>query len=844
MTQHAYVIRSVYLENIRPGEIRTFRLPTMMPGYFRVTPTRLQGPPSGPNKLPQFGPASFGPPPSPRVLAAPIFQPGELLVDLLHGEQLVTTTAGVIIQDTPSEGDDTWRLRFHLADGSLTTDTYNYNIEVMWRSLLPVLTRRIPMSFFRQGFDDNWNNRRLLEVSIDKNQVVIDVANDLARYYRLSQQQVIDLNKVEDLFPFTTINNVRTNGIHFSIGSSDSPFSWYRGRLPFVRLDVSLTRIDPNKSIEIGTILEDAELPDFVLTLKFYLTGSDYISYGTSFEVPSSFWDNIPNFQVRESVDSTIKGILRTLDSQGPAVGRFLKPVLLGADFYVLNLRHEVATTSLDPVEGYLVIDYVGQQEINDTLTTTITTGGTVPPPITDPPLFVDELYVPRGDGEVMWKPRQPAPRTLSLPEKSTPGALANMDHIVVVMMENRSFDHMLGYLSLEGGRTDVDGLKKDASGRLAQFNYYNGHFYYPTKLTDTRKVDMSPEHGHLPTKAQMADGMAHFVTSYAKIVGEDSGRLYLPMAYYGKEQLPTYDLLAKNFLICDRWFCSHIGPTWPNRIVTLTGDLNRDSYGEPEVDTPIYSQFTPIETPNLFDHLTDRNVSWRYFENRMCTLRMYTKYTFDMTNILPFSNPVNGFRATVKAGKLPSVTFVDPTFGDLLRGNDDAPPTDLKDGQAFIATILHSLFGHENPHWDRTMLILVYDEHGGFYDHVDPPDSGVPLLGQYSGKLGPRVPAFVVSALTPHRVLHDIFDHATIAATILRRFCSPHPPRMSPRISAAHDLREAVSLNRRVNIRDLFDPPLIQEIPNLARAESEGLRTDDFHSLMNAVSLIMGTTR
>jgi phospholipase C len=214
------------------------------------------------------------------------------------------------------------------------------------------------------------------------------------------------------------------------------------------------------------------------------------------------------------------------------------------------------------------------------------------------------------------------------------------------------------------------------------------------------------------------------------------------------------------------------------------------------------------------------------------------------MTNIVDFNNPVIGFRETVKEGKLPSVTFIDPSFGDLLRGNDDAPPSDLANGQAFIASILHSLFGYENPFWDRTMLILVYDEHGGFYDHVDPPDNGVPLLGQYSSKLGPRVPAFVVSALTPKRVLHDVFDHSTIAATILRRFCSPHPPFMSPRVSAARDLREAVSLNRTAHIRDLFDPIQTDPGPNLARLESEALGTDDFHSLMNAVSLIVGGTQ
>ena len=93
-------------------------------------------------------------------------------------------------------------------------------------------------------------------------------------------------------------------------------------------------------------------------------------------------------------------------------------------------------------------------------------------------------------------------------------------------------------------------------------------------------------------------------------------------------------------------------------------------------------------------------------------------------------------------------------------------------------------------------MLIIVYDEHGGFYDHVDPPDNATPLTGQNSGKLGPRVPAFIVSPFTPAGlVLKDVFDHGTIGATVLRRFCSPNPPFMSPRVSAALDLRGALPL-------------------------------------------------
>ena len=477
--------------------------------------------------------------------------------------------------------------------------------------------------------------------------------------------------------------------------------------------------------------------------------------------------------------------------------------------------------------------------------------------------LITDPLYTPRGDGDTIWKP--PAPSSAGggfgnpiITPPTTPGDLNKVDHIVVVMMENRSFDHMLGYLSREGGRNDVEGLKWENDSNRTQFNYYNGRYYYPQPLINTKAFfteAMSPDHSHESVKSQMTDGMKHFVSDYAKKkAGDDPATLPLVMGYYGAQQLPTYDMLARSFAICDHWFCSHPGPTWPNRFVAMTGDLNRDSYGEPEVDTPLYTDFTPSETKTLFDHLTVRGVSWQYFQQRASMMRAFTKYSFDMVNVLEFNDPVKGFEAAAKAG-LKSVTFVDPLFGDLPAGvnspqdNDDAPPSDLADGQRFIDKIVHTLFTPlSNPNWMKTMLIVVYDEHGGFYDHVEPPTNATPLLGQNSGKLGPRVPAFVVSAWTPAGlVLKDTFDHGTIAATILRRFCSPHPPVMSPRVTTALDLRGALSLKL---ARGQFQPLL--GLPNTVfessrRTSIRRFRTpraaDSFGSLLGGLALTLGST-
>jgi phospholipase C len=143
-------------------------------------------------------------------------------------------------------------------------------------------------------------------------------------------------------------------------------------------------------------------------------------------------------------------------------------------------------------------------------------------------------------------------------------------------------------------------GLKWENDSNRTQFNYYNGRYYYPNRLTNTHLFNpesLGPDHSFESVKAQMADNMGHFVSDYArnKVRGDNPDQLSQVMGYYTGEQLPTYDMLARDFCVCDHWFCSHPGPTWPNRFVTLTGDLNRDSYGEPEVNTPLYSDFTRI---------------------------------------------------------------------------------------------------------------------------------------------------------------------------------------------------------------------------------------------------------
>jgi len=281
------------------------------------------------------------------------------------------------------------------------------------------------------------------------------------------------------------------------------------------------------------------------------------------------------------------------------------------------------------------------------------------------------------------------------------PGLLANIDHIVVLMMENRSFDHMLGYLSKEGGsdgkRANIDGL------RGGEKNHYKGADFPSFALPDTH-FNESPEHGHDGVENQIDGGkMGGFAATFAakyEAEGVSPGRV---MGYHTAAHVPVYDALAREFLVCQRWFAAHPGPTFCNRFYTLTGRLNRDQQNNAEVDNPDQSkgQMVPVATRTLFDHLTEHGVSWRYYERGYCFLRLFANYTTDTTNIVDAGVDSANFVANVKAGNLPSVTFIDPDFIDFPPGYDDGAPADIARGQHFIGTIVNALM--QGPLWSKT---------------------------------------------------------------------------------------------------------------------------------------------
>jgi phospholipase C len=423
----------------------------------------------------------------------------------------------------------------------------------------------------------------------------------------------------------------------------------------------------------------------------------------------------------------------------------------------------------------------------------------------------------------------EPVPPTpdgmVEAPGDEEAGRLDPIEHIVVVMLENRSFDHMLGYLSLPaelGGkdRKDVDGLR----GIEQDFNMLGSDRYPIHRLAAEKFKDETedPDHSGASVDEQLSDGGGGFVKNFARISSERAAKLDeaapdpgLVMGYYDGSQLPVYDHLSEAYCVVDRWFSSVPGATWPNRLYAMTG---QSAGSRDDISPPIYG------LPSFVRHLDDHDVSWRWYSFDPATLRLadpeyrlerHEHFAFVDQRSLSLQEQAVGkvleegpsFLDDAANDHLPSVSWIDPRFKDLKvlgpNSNDDHPPSDLAAGQDLVLRIFHAL--RTSDAWARTLLVITYDEHGGFYDHVPPPaaeDENPDFR-----RLGVRVPAILVSpyceaSSTSSKMLGPDFhfDHTSIIKTILTRFCNKNGqiPAMTKRVQAANHLGHLLSSTRR----------------------------------------------
>lgn len=393
--------------------------------------------------------------------------------------------------------------------------------------------------------------------------------------------------------------------------------------------------------------------------------------------------------------------------------------------------------------------------------------------------------------------------------------SLDNIDHIVVLMLENRSFDHMLGYLShpSEGrNRADVDGLTGNET------NDHNG-VPFPVQLMASAVMNGDPCHAWECVKDQLDNNNGGFVDNYAdKVVGESNPEFI--MHYFNGAGLPAYDHLAREFSICDRWFCPVPGPTQPNRAYSLAGTSDG-----------LKENFTPKQLfggagfagKTIFEMLP-AHVTWAAYSHDISSLRFFKKFG---RSLVPQIDKIDKFYNHAQLGTLPNVSWIDPDFGIAVYPgppNDDHPTHDVRYTQNLVARVYNALL--TSPNWSRILFIITYDEHGGFYDHVSPRQFTPADSNAGFDKYGPRVPALVISpwvgrqlcyGSNDHGLGHDkvLFDHTSVLKTILRRFVSDasgNIPTMVARVDEANDLGALLTEQQARN--DCTAAPMISNLP------------------------------
>lgn len=336
------------------------------------------------------------------------------------------------------------------------------------------------------------------------------------------------------------------------------------------------------------------------------------------------------------------------------------------------------------------------------------------------------------------------------------------VDHIIILMMENRSFDHYLSKLP-EHGVDDVDVADEtfanpDTTGQMINWR----------KVTEDQYCVRDPDHGRGGSLRQYNEGKNDgFV-----LENEPDGAR--AMAYFDRDEIPFYYDLAKEFAIGDRYFCSMLGPTWPNRMYLYSGS----SWGLTG------NSFPTKEVPNIFQALIDAGIEWKNYKTNLAPPAMFLSTFLESTAGCGRDNgetcrlfDIEKAVPDIVEGNLPPVTFIDPGHLSQIDETSEHPPGNVQVGQKFVWEIVDAVT--RSKAWDRIALFITYDEHGGFADHVPPPPACDPLTGDpddpEDGKFdryGFRVPLYVVSPYAKKGyVSHEAYDHTSILRFVQARF-------------------------------------------------------------------------
>ena len=430
------------------------------------------------------------------------------------------------------------------------------------------------------------------------------------------------------------------------------------------------------------------------------------------------------------------------------------------------------------------------------------------------------------------------------------------IDHIFVLMLENRSFDHMLGFSDIRGtdavtgNLTSINGVDPAVHNNPLNNNPVPVHFPADFTLKD---IDEDPGHDFDNTITQLCGKQPNgdpfdypdpdtggyplinnsgFVMDYADTGSTTPERI---MDCFTEEQLPILHTLAREFAVCDNWFSSMPGPTFPNRFfihAATSGGLDDHPSDLNLVAATAVDGFR-FENGNIFDALDGKCIQWEIFEGDEFPV-VFTLSGMNLNALQGRFTDFDEFEEHVnKAGFDKKFIFIEPKYGkhefdvlgpgDFTCGNSMHPLDDITRGEKLIKKTYEVI--RNSPHWEKSVLLIVFDEHGGFYDHVAPPAAIPPgdLISQGMNfnnfafdQLGVRVPAIVVSPLVKKGTIdHTEYDHTSLLATLERLLGLKN---LTERDKAAKDFLHLFSL----------ETPRTDTPDTLPEAADSGFRCDD----------------
>jgi len=392
------------------------------------------------------------------------------------------------------------------------------------------------------------------------------------------------------------------------------------------------------------------------------------------------------------------------------------------------------------------------------------------------------------------------------------------IEHIIVLMLENRSFDHLLAYSGIEGlSGIDTSKTNPGVTGPVAMSNTA------PDRMTHDPGHEFEDVDWQIYGAPPAATPRPVTLTGFANRGWPQAMQCATP------ELAPVLTHLAREFLVCDNWFASMPGPTWPNRFFVhagSSGGLANSPSGLTSFGSVLLSQVGfSFQHGTLYDALTKAGKSWRIYHGdhfpQVCAIdTMPSVFVASKDKFRPFK----AFAKDAAAAGLANYTFIEPNYSILStfrNGDSQHPAGTLSAGERLIGTVAKAVM--ESPSWGSSMLIILYDEHGGFYDQVPPPAGCTPpgdaaFNAEKAAKppkpafafdrYGIRVPAVVVSPwVKPRTVSHDLYDHASVIRTVFDVFGIPG--QLTNRDGKATSLAPLIQKNLQV-----VAPPTVPSVP------------------------------